>query len=117
MYYTDASQLRNHVIAQDDDNDYSESGWVAVVVDGMAALARYSHCSCYSTWDTLDSNLRKWDWFGTPDQIVELAKNDMDPYLPERQSDKKDYDHLRSVYDQIIEWDKKGRKVYSQNTQ
>lgn len=38
--------FENSVIAQDDDNDYQESGYVACVFSGgKAAITGYSHCS------------------------------------------------------------------------
>jgi hypothetical protein len=100
------------IIAQDDDNDYSESGWVAVVVDNWAAISRYSHCSCFGTWDDLTdecSSNPRWDWQGTVEQLVKMAQNCADPAMPKREANKEDYDydHLSEVYRQVLEWDKK----------
>jgi len=95
------------VIAQDDDNDYDESGYVAVVIGDEAALSKYGHCSCYDTWDDLTGNgSPRWDWTGTVEELVQLARGKKDPSLPERTAMSKDYDydHLMEVYRQIIEW-------------
>ena len=93
--------LYPYVIAQDDDCDYSESGYVAVVKDGQAALGSYSHCSCYGTWETVG-----WDWEGTVAELVDLARRKADPIMPTREADAgdHDYDHLMRVYEQIISW-------------
>lgn len=101
-----------YIIAQDDDEDWEESGWVALVFnDHEAALSQYSHCSCYGTFG-IGGAIESWDWTGTPDQLVELAKNKRDPNMPEREADPKDYDydHLMSVYQQILNWDKGERQ-------
>ncbi len=118
-------QFESAIIAQDDDNDYSESGWLAVIIGGDAALAKYGHCSCYGTWESLNGGgisdhfegeeLRSpaWDWSGTPDDLVTLAKLNGDPFIPGRTSDPNDIDadHLAKVYAQIVAWDAAGRKT------
>lgn len=106
------------IIAQDDDKDYSENGWVAVVVDNWAALTKYGHCSCYDTWASITGggvsddegpNEPRWDWQGTVKQLIKMAKDCADPAMPKRKADEKDYDydHLVEVYRQVLEWDKK----------
>jgi len=91
------------VIAQDDDCDYSESGWVAVVKDGVAALANYSHCSCYGTFEVIDG---KWDWTGSIPELIDMATRKADPSMPERTALKEDYDydHLCRVYEEVLKW-------------
>jgi hypothetical protein len=112
------------IIAQDDDCDYSESGWVAVVVDNWAALTKYGHCSCYDTWASITGggisddegpDDPHWDWIGTPDELVNLAKGRLDPALPNRvaSTEDYDYDHLMKVYDQILEWSSKRTSDFS----
>lgn len=107
--------FRASIIAQDDDNDYDESGWVAVVINNWAALTSYGHCSCYDTWasitgggisDNEGPDEPRWDWTGTPDELIELAKRKGDPALAGRTSEPADYDHdhLMKVYEQIINW-------------
>ena len=95
------------VIAQDDDCDYSESGFVAVKdnKENKYAIGRYSHCSCYGTW----SALADWDWVGTKRGLLKLARHKLDPNMPERKADPEDYDydHLMNVYQQIIDWNNK----------
>lgn len=114
-------QFQAAIIAQDDDNDYSESGYVAVVVGDQAALASYGHCSCYGTWDSLcgggvgdyfdeDSvQSPRWDWEGSVDELVRMAARRADPRLPQRDANPEDYnyDHLVKVYDEVIAWDRK----------
>lgn len=98
------------VIAQDDDNDYQESGWVAVRDGNWCGLARYSHCSCDGTLDALggggDKSIRDlgWNWTGTWLQLRRLARECGDPDMPGRKADPKDYDfdHLSAVYQQIL---------------
>jgi hypothetical protein len=113
-----AELFRQSTIAQDDDNDYDESGWVAVVVGDWAALTRYGHCSCFDTWasitgggisDSEGPNEPSWDWVGTPDGLVALAKAKGDPALSGREAgpDDYDYDHLMKVYEQVLQWDSK----------
>lgn len=50
----DRDQWYDCIIAQDDDFDYSESGWVAFHYEGGYYLAQYSHCSCYDTFEALN---------------------------------------------------------------
>lgn len=105
------------IIAQDDDCDYSESGWVACVFsDGVASIGSYSHCSCYGTFDSLCGNdgYVEWDaarsasfvWSGSVSELVEMARLTADPVLTDRQasSDDYDYDHLIEMYRQVLEW-------------
>lgn len=106
------------IVAQDDDRDYQESGWVAVVVGNWAALTKYGHCSCYDTWASITGggvsddegpDEPRWDWTGTPEELVELAVSKSDPALKGRTVSEEDYDydHLMNVYTQIIEWNSK----------
>lgn len=110
------------IVAQEDDGDYDESGWVAVVVGDWAALTKYGHCSCYDTWASITGggisddegpDEPRWDWQGTPDDLVNLAGAKSDPGLKGRSADPKDYDydHLMAVYQQILTWDANGRKT------
>lgn len=95
---------RASIIAQDDDNDYQESGWLCRYLgDDMYGLVRYGHCSCYDTWEAVSDESP--DWEGTREEILDMARNKRDPYFPERESDPKDYDydHLMAVYQTIIE--------------
>jgi len=113
------AQFESAIIAQDDDDDYEESGYVAVVAGEFAALTAYSHCSCYGTWTAIcgsdyssaDITKQQWDWQGTPDELVSMAVRDADPVVTERKADDADcdYDHLSEVYKQVIAWDERGR--------
>jgi hypothetical protein len=100
------------VVAQDDDEDYSESGWVAFTIDYTTFyLARYSHCSCFGTWTALADDgggTLSANWSGTRDELIRMATESLDPDMPTRQSNAEDYDHdhLVKVYAQIIEWAK-----------
>lgn len=95
------------IIAQDDDNDYQESGYVVVRVGNWCALSDYGHCSCFGTWTDLNgcgSDGIRWCWMGTYEELLELARNGMDPALPQRKADPadSDYDHLMAVYGQVL---------------
>lgn len=114
-------QFEESVVAQDDDNDYSESGYVAGVFNGVAYIASYGHYSCYGTFDdlcgggisdTFSEGNAAMSWTGTPDEMVAMARRMADPDMPEREADKSDYhyDHLQSVYAEIVAWDERGRK-------
>ncbi len=114
--------LEKITIAQDDDNDYEESGYIAVYDGKRCAIARYGHCSCYGTFTALSNQDRSksgngiiWDWIGTKRQLLNMAWKKLDPHSPfgNRKADEKDndYDHLMNVYQQILEWNKKIKKV------
>lgn len=107
--------FRKSVIAQDDDNDYSESGWVCFLINKKYYLARYSHCSCYGTYTSLSggdyvctsgNGLVSVDWEGTKAQLKKLVKNKLDPAMPTRTADEKDYDydHLMRVYYELEQY-------------
>ena len=106
------------IIAQDDDNDYDESGWIALVDGDEAYLASYSHCSCFGTWTALRGESYDYDnaldrnglpanwyvWTGTRKELIELAKRKADPAVPDREAQVGDcdYDHLMKVYEMIL---------------
>jgi len=108
------------IVAQDDDNYYEESGWVAVVDGDDAYLANYSHCSCFGTWTALRGESYNYDsaldrsnlpanwyvWAGTRKELIEMAKRKADPAVPDRESCTDDcdydYDHLMKVYEDIL---------------
>lgn len=107
------------IIAQgDSDDQYENSGYVAVVDGNFAALARFGHCSCFGTWTAVigggitggcDLGSPEWDWKGTVAQLVKLAKNKADFNLPGRTVNDTDCDaqYLLETYRQILEWDAK----------
>mgnify|MGYP003441914660 CR=1 FL=1 len=109
---------RGAVIAQCDDKDYQESGWVAWVVGDCAYLGHYFHCSCYGTFDSLcgggvgdsiEEGTPSFGWSGTVSELIALAESKGDPNMAGRTADTKDYDydHLMNVYEQVIEWSKR----------
>lgn len=112
----DCKDFRDHIIAQHDDEDWRESGWVIVVKGDEAAIAHYGHCSCYDTWDDLvESNdhhttnelpRMRWDWTGSVAELRTIVFNDRDPFMPERTANPEDngYDHLAACYQQAIQW-------------
>ncbi len=100
------------IIAQDDDNCYSESGYVAVRIGDWCALSRYEHCSCYDTLcdltgggigDALGDGHVRWDWQGTAVELLDMATRIADPAMPIRNADPEDYDydHLVKVYEKV----------------
>lgn len=92
--------------------DYDTEGYVALVKEGKAAIVHASHCSCYGTWDSVDTP--PFDWTGTVEELVKLAasKGDPDGLLPRPLDPEKDYGarYLLTLYEKIVEWDKNGRK-------
>lgn len=102
------------VVGQDDDDDYEESGYVAVVKDDEAAISRYGHCSCYGTWTSLcnggvnDSHQERpeFQWTGTVHELLFMACFGSDVSMPDRKATEDDYDfdHLVGVYKQVIQW-------------
>lgn len=143
----------NHIIAQHDDQDYQESGYVVLVWTGSieqgsvnqdpdsvtqelgsveqdhgiqdpgsanrdpgsAIICHYSHCSCYGTFDDLcGGEISDWfeegdirvDWQGTVSELLVMANGVRDPFMPDRVADPKDYDydHLLSVYAQVLSY-------------
>jgi len=103
------------IIAQDDDEDYDESGYVVIRMGENAVIAHYGHCSCYDTWDDLIGG--EWGipcgfhWFGSLDELKVMAEEVKDPMVPDRVAEEGDfdYDHLFKVYDQVRAWfDRKG---------
>lgn len=108
----------DNIIAQDDDCDWEESGYVVVALPKKKyAIFHYSHCSCYGTWESLtgdgyssgnDAPVRTLTpmWVGTKAGLLKLAKNLMDPAMPKRvaSTDDYDHDHLMAVYGQVIEY-------------
>lgn len=109
-------EFHQAIIGQDDDHDYDESGWVALVWDSAsAALANYSHCSCYDTFtslcgggigDHIEEGSVCWEWFGSVHQLVGLAAGRRDPLFPEREvsTTDRDGDHLLECYQQVLGW-------------
>lgn len=108
-------EFEGGVIAQHDDNDYSESGWVCFQIDGKFHLARYSHCSCFGTFESLcgggisdsfSEGTPSVEWSGTRAELISLAERKMDPAMPERQAVEGDcdYGHLVAVYADVLSW-------------
>lgn len=103
-------EFEKYIIAQDDDNDYQESGYLVLELPaGMAAIISYSHCSCYGTWDSLasegfDAGDIPYDWYGSIKELVRMAFCKADPAMPERPANSEDYnyDHLFNVYEQVL---------------
>ena len=91
-----------NVIAQSDDEDYSECGWVCYEHDGTMHLANYSHCSCYGTWTVIDDGGGP-SWSGTREELIALVRGNRDPDMPERRSTPgdSDYKHLQAVYAEL----------------
>ncbi len=119
------AEFEKAIIAQDDDNDYQERGYVAGVLDKggarFAFLGSYGHCSCYGTWADLcgggisdyfepnEVKLPKFTWVGSVAELVRMAVGELDPCLTGRKvaAEDSDADHLRAVYAGVREWAKK----------
>lgn len=124
-----AGEFRAAIIAQSDDDDFEESGWVACVLpDGTALLGAYAHDSCYNTFDALcdvggvacyvAEGLASFTWGGTVAGLVDLATRRADPAIPERLADPQDsdYDHLMAVYAGVLEWHARSQRDVAQNS-
>lgn len=109
----DRKLFEKSIIAQDDDEDYEESGYVVVRIGDWCAIGAYGHCSCYDTWADLTGggisddegpNPPSWKWQGSYEQLVDMAKRKADPAMPEREANPEDfdYDHLCKVYEQVL---------------
>jgi len=101
--------LWEYTVAQDDDEDYSESGYICCIRDKKAYIGRYSHCSCYGTWTSLtnhNTGQPTWSWIGTIPELKKLVKGKKDPCLPIRDADPSDYDynHLMNLYKDLTEY-------------
>jgi hypothetical protein len=106
------------IIAQSDDEDYQESGYVVFKnSSNIYHLCAYGHCSCYDTFtdlvgggisDNPASGTITPEWSGTKEELIRLAKNDLDPTWassgrPRKNNDAdSDVDHLREVYAQVL---------------
>lgn len=112
-------EFSKSVVAHDDDNDYSESGWVVVRVRrgevDYGLIARYSHCSCYDTWASIcggglsdyyaeDVEMEpSFDWVGTWDAVVKMASESIDPMTGCVANERtEDADHLAAVWVAVI---------------
>jgi hypothetical protein len=101
---TDYNQLRDKTIAEGRAGGcYQDSGWIAVLDNGVVGMAAFSHCSCYGTFDALAGG---FDWEGTPQEAVAMAHRRADPTMPGREANPKDYDYpqLEEMYRGIIEY-------------
>ena len=99
------AELASATIAQDGDDDYESSGYIVARRGEQVGIARYSHNSCYDTFDVLANTDGEWErsgriswlWVGPLPELVTMAKRRADPALPERAANPKDYD-----YDHLI---------------
>lgn len=103
------------VIGQSDNEDYSQSGYIACYHEGRAYLTRYGHCSCYGTFEDLcgggagdyfAEGVPCFAWSGTKEELIDMAKRCADPHMPSRTASEDDYDyeHLVAVYQEVIYW-------------
>lgn len=102
------------VIARQDSGGYDPSGYIAVVNGDEAAIAHFSHCSCYGTATALcgDGQELGFNWSGTVAELVDMARRKADPDMPSRAADETDYDYhdLMTVYEQVLDWAKREGK-------
>lgn len=111
-------EFRMSIVAQDDDNDYQESGWVVCKVrrgeTDYGLVGVYGHCSCYDTWVDLcgggisdyygDDEVMEpqFAWIGSWEAVEWMARYGIDPKSL-RPIDDNTYnrDHLESCWRQI----------------
>lgn len=105
LSFANRQEFTKSIIAQDDDEDYQESGYVVCRQGNDCGIARYSHCSCYGTWTSLADNPPFFVWEGSYADLLDLAMRGADPSMPLRQASSKDcdYDRLMAVYKQILD--------------
>lgn len=113
--------FKKSIIAQKDDDDYEESGYVVLNIDNTIYLFDYSHCSCYSTFEVItdfndqsyndegdkEANIDIMPLFeGSIEDFKAMAIHKSDLHMPERKShlDDCDYEKLHSVYTQFLKW-------------
>ena len=111
--------LKEYTVARvDEPASYENSGVIAQVHDGKAIIWTFGHCSCNGTWPESDYTGKDWvewtdkgDWEGTPDQLVEIAKNKSDIFVSGRAINRDDYDAKRweTFYRLVLAWDAAGR--------
>ena len=107
IHFDNTHEFYKYVIGQDDDGDYEESGYVVVVVGDDAAIAAYSHCSCYDTLDSITrGGIEEWDWVGSVAELRLMLKYKLDPNHKDRVADPSDndYDHLVKAYEMAEKW-------------
>lgn len=114
------NEFKKNVIAQDDDDDpFGESGYLVVKKDEIYSFFKYSHCSCYDTWEDItqksvlfkEDKKEPWNslytfsplWVGNREELSKMVQDRIDPNIPDRKSEPEDfdYDHLMKVYDQL----------------
>lgn len=91
----------------DNSDDYENSGWVAIFDGEQAGMFRFGHCSCYGTWN--DEACGGIDWVGTREEMLNMARERLDPTMPERKIEEGEYDYcnISLLYDRILEWSEK----------
>lgn len=111
-------------VAWDDSGGYDPAGWIAYVFDRggrkVAALTSFGHCSCYDTWSSLNGGgvavysantpmSPQFDWVGSVEGLVSLARRNADPRNPSRPPEYHDK-HLHAVYAAVLEKYGEGRE-------
>jgi hypothetical protein len=120
---TDITQLsrdefQKAIISKNDTNDYDCSGYIIAQHGEQFAIARFGHCSCYGTYTSLTDHKRNngvnWDWIGTRQELLKMARYKLDPHfsLGSRKAQPNDYDYcyLIACYKDILAWNKKQQK-------
>lgn len=107
-------QFSASTVAQDDDQDYSESGYVVCVNGDIASVFNYFHCSCYGTWKAISGSYEgdsEMDvtplWEGTVGDLAVKAQAGECLVFPGRlvaDTDDYDKDHLLKVYQDYLVW-------------
>ncbi|RTK93415.1 MAG: hypothetical protein EKK64_10255 [Neisseriaceae bacterium] len=111
--------VKSKIAQDDDDNIHQESGYLVIEKDSMYSFFKYSHCSCFDTWDCIKmkSEIYKEDakeswnnlyvlsplWIGNRQDLDKMVRFRLDPNFPDRKADPEDfdYDHLMNVYNQL----------------
>jgi hypothetical protein len=113
------SDYNTYEIARTGYNDgYSVNEWIALVKEEQAILMDTSHCSCFGTWCcgygenecSLEGGTIRWQ--GTLKELLKMAKDKIDPDMPERIMSEGDCDYkdLMALYQEILFWNENRNK-------
>jgi hypothetical protein len=114
------SEFSDSLIARNaSDVDYESWGYVVAYNGEQAGIARFSHCSCYGTYESLLGRKKAagicWDWVGSLEELLKMARYKLDPHWTLGKSRKadpadSDYCYLMACYKEILKWNKTNQK-------
>lgn len=92
------------VIARGSYDSYESHGFVACVDGDVAAIFRFSHCSCFDTNFALEDC--EPDWLGSVETLIEMATRRACLVIEGRSitSEDVDFQYLDEMYSEILQW-------------